>query len=93
LQARPPAYIATPNPDADLAKPATYQELIDMLDHENLVVRDLAFWHLALLVPEGAKTIAYNPVLETDKRREAVSQWRKLVGKDHVPLRKAEIAQ
>ena len=33
----------------------TYQRLIDDLNHENLAVRDLAYWHLANRVREGAK--------------------------------------
>jgi len=74
-------------PEADLARPETYQGLIDLLDHEDLVVRDLAFWHLAALVPEGAKTIAYNPIMEADQRGAAVAKWRKLVPRGQVPRR------
>src|SRR5207248_2158656 len=72
-------------PDADLTKPQTYQSLIGYLDHENLIVRDLAFWHLAQIVPEGATKIAYDPVADSDKRRKFVEEWQKLVPPGTVP--------
>jgi hypothetical protein len=38
-----PCKLLQPLPAADLARAETYQELIGHLDHENLLVRDLAF--------------------------------------------------
>ncbi len=72
-------------PDADLAKPETYQSLIRYLDHENLIVRDLAFWHLAQLVPSGAASIAYDPVAEADQRRKHIAEWQKIILPGKVP--------
>jgi hypothetical protein len=72
-------------PDADLAKPETYQSLIRFLDHENLIVRDLAFWHLAQLVPSGAASIAYDPAAEADQRRKHIAQWQKIIPPGKVP--------
>jgi hypothetical protein len=64
------------------SNPQTYQrmgELIEYLDHETLPIRELAFQRLALLVPEGARTIEFDPVWESTERRQAMEQWRKLV--------------
>jgi pSer/pThr/pTyr-binding forkhead associated (FHA) protein len=72
-------------PDTALKSPNTYQNLIGYLDHENLIVRDLAFWHLAQLVPEGAAKIAYDPLAEADQRKKTIDQWRKLVPPGTVP--------
>jgi hypothetical protein len=74
-----------PLPAYDLARAETYQELIGRLDHENLLVRDLAFWHLANLVEEGPRKIAYDPAQNAEQRRPAVEQWRKLVPPGVVP--------
>jgi hypothetical protein len=71
--------------EADAAKPETYQKLVGYLDHENLAIRDLAFWHLTLLVPEGAKSINYDPAADSEKRKQGVEQWRKLVPPGKVP--------
>jgi hypothetical protein len=74
-----------PLPAAELARPETYQDLIRCLDHENLLVRDLAFWHLANLVAEGPRKIAYDPAADEQHRRQAIEQWRKLVPPGKVP--------
>ena len=57
--------------DAALAEPQTYATLIDYLNHENLAIRELAFWHLAHMVPEGAKKIVYDPAAEVGAARSA----------------------
>jgi hypothetical protein len=72
-------------PDSELKSPNTYQDLIGYLDHENLIVRDLAFWHLAQLVPEGAAQIAYDPLAEADQRKQRIQQWQILVPPRKVP--------
>jgi hypothetical protein len=69
----------------DLARPETYQTLIGYLDHENLAVRDLAYWHLALLVPEGARKIRYDPVADPENRQQSIRRWKKLVPEGKVP--------
>lgn len=72
-------------PDAALKKPVTYARLIGYLDHENLAIRELAFWHLAHLVPEGAKKIPYDPAGEVAARAKAVQEWKKLIPEGSVP--------
>jgi hypothetical protein len=65
--------------------PKTYATLIGYLNHDNLVVRDLAFWHLATLVPEIARNVPYNPTMDADKRKQAQEQWKKLLPEGRPP--------
>jgi hypothetical protein len=76
-----------PLPTESLGRPETYQTLIGYLEHENLSVRDLAYWHLALLVPEGARTIPYDPAGQAEQRRQGIEGWRKLIPEGKVPVR------
>jgi hypothetical protein len=69
----------------------TYEELIDRLDHDNRLVRDLAFWHLDQLgvggrLPAEAKRIKYDPAGDAEARREAVDKWKKLLADRKVPV-------
>jgi serine/threonine protein kinase len=75
--------------DEELANPKTFAFLIRCLGHERLIVRDLAFQHLALLVPEGAKKIQYDPNADPDKRKPAVEQWKQLIPEGKVPAKLA----
>jgi hypothetical protein len=72
--------------DDQLARPETYQTLIDYLDHEVLPIRALAHWHLVRLAPAGKK-IAYNPRGRKEEREQAVEEWRKLIPSGEVPSR------
>jgi hypothetical protein len=72
--------------EADLASPETYQTLIDYLDHDQLAIRELAYWHLYRLVPAG-RDIAYNPLDSKEAREAAIQKWRKLVPPGKVPAR------
>ncbi|HEY7155564.1 MAG TPA: FHA domain-containing protein [Gemmataceae bacterium] len=77
-------------PPEALGQKKTYEDLIDCLDDDNLLVRDLAFWQLDQLgvggrLPEEARKIAYDPTWEEEKRRPAVEQWKKLLGEGKVP--------
>jgi hypothetical protein len=77
--------------DEQLARPETYQGLIDYLDHDVLAIRGLAYWHLYRLVPEG-RELGYNP-LDTKKAREAaVARWRKLISPGQVPKHYRSVA-
>ncbi len=67
------------------ARPETYQRLINLLNHEGLPVRDLAFWHLALLAGPEKGTIDYNPAGRSDERKKGMDQWRKLIPPGKVP--------
>jgi hypothetical protein len=72
--------------EAELEKPETYQTLIDYLDHEKLIIRALASWHLNRLVREGSK-FGYNPADPAEKREAAVTKWKALIPPGHVPSR------
>jgi hypothetical protein len=76
--------------DEDLARPETYQTLIDFLDHDVIGIRGLAYWHLRRLVPAG-QGINYNPAASKEERKAAIQKWRALVPSGQVPPRaKAE---
>lgn len=64
--------------------PATYQLLIEGLNHSRLPVRELSYWHLVHLVPEGQK-IAYDAAGPVDQREAAIAAWRKLVPPGQIP--------
>src|SRR5262249_2830480 len=68
----------------DVLKPETYEKLIGLLNEPKLPIRDLAYWHLALLVPQGRK-IAYSPVDPPDARARAQAEWRKLIPPGKLP--------
>jgi hypothetical protein len=70
--------------DEQLARPETYQALIDYLDHDLLAIRGLAYWHLYRLVPEG-RELGYNPLEARDAREAAIANWRKLIPPGQVP--------
>jgi hypothetical protein len=70
--------------EADLARPETYQMLIDYLGHDKLAIRGLANWHLYRLVPAG-REIGYSPMASKEERDAAIAKWRKLVPKGTVP--------
>jgi hypothetical protein len=66
-------------------KPATVTELVTLLDHDELTIRERALWHLAELTRAGiipekeARAIDYDPQAEPEKRQAAVEQWKRLV--------------
>jgi hypothetical protein len=72
--------------ESDLALPETYQTLLDYLDHEQLAIRGLAYWHLSRLVPAG-RAIGYNPLDPKAARAEAVQKWHQLLPPGKVPAR------
>jgi hypothetical protein len=67
-----------------LARPETYQTLIDYLDHEKLGIRGLAYWHLSRLVPEGKK-FGYHPADSEKKRLAAAAKWKNLIPEGKMP--------
>jgi hypothetical protein len=71
--------------DTELNNPGTYETLIEYLRHDKLPVRELAYWHLRILVPEGAKKIAYHPAGGIEQRERAYEQWKKLVPPGKLP--------
>ncbi len=79
-------------PAEALCERKTYVELVDQLDHDNLLVRDLSFWQLDQIgvgghLPEEARKIEYNPTRESAERQTAVTQWKKLLEDGRLPRR------
>jgi hypothetical protein len=68
----------------DLARPETYETLIDYLNHEKLSVRELASWHLTRLVPQG-RTIGFDAAAPAEQRGRAVAAWRRLIPAGQLP--------
>jgi hypothetical protein len=68
----------------DLAKPETYETLIDYLNHSRLALRGLAYWHLSRLVPAGQE-LKYNPLDTKEDRQKAIAKWRELVPAGQLP--------
>jgi hypothetical protein len=77
-------------PPEALEQKKTYEELIAYLDDDNRAVRNLAFWQLDQLgvggwLPDEAKKIEYDPTWESEQRRPAIEQWKKLIADGKVP--------
>jgi hypothetical protein len=68
----------------DLARPETYEMLIDYLGSDRLAIRGLAGWHLYRLVPAGRK-FGYNPLAPQEERARAIREWKKLVPSGKLP--------
>jgi hypothetical protein len=75
--------------EEEAARPDTYRTLISHLNHENLIVRGLAYWHLARLAPEGGRSIPYDPAGDAGQRQKAIEQWRQLIPAGKLPPRAA----
>jgi hypothetical protein len=77
-------------PKDDLRR-QTLEELAGLLDHDELVVRKLALWHLseltrARLIPvKEAEAIGYDPLADKEPRRLAVEKWKKLITSVKIP--------
>ncbi len=70
--------------DDDLARPVTYEELINLLGSDKRFIRGLAYWHLSRLVPEG-KAFGYDPFGPQDARDAAVKKWKELIPAGKLP--------
>jgi hypothetical protein len=70
--------------DDDLAHPETYHCLISYLGSDRVSLRELAYWHLQRLVPEGKK-FGYEPLGPKEKRDAAIKEWRKLIPAGEMP--------
>jgi hypothetical protein len=67
-----------------LADPDTWAYLIDKLKNDRLAIRELAYFHLARLVPDGRK-IPYNPGDAPDGLQRGYEQWKKLIPDGKLP--------
>jgi uncharacterized protein (TIGR03000 family) len=70
-----------------LARPEYIQALAAYLDHNEPLIRGLAFWHLSRLLPAG-REFGYNPLSPKETRAAAVQKWKQLVGKTSGPSKK-----
>jgi hypothetical protein len=68
-----------------LQEPVTYQALIEYLLNEKPAIRELAYYHLWHIVPEGRK-IEYTSTMPAEQRKQAVTQWKKLIPEGSVPM-------
>ncbi len=66
------------------ARPETYDVLIQYLNHDLLGVRELAAWHLYVLVPAG-REIFYAAVAPANVRQAAQARWHKLIPAGKLP--------
>ena len=69
--------------DDDLARPVTYEMLINLLNSDKRFIRGLAYWHLSRLVPEGKK-FGYDPFARR-RRDAAVKKWKELIPDGKLP--------
>ena len=83
-QARNALYLLDGIEPDKLRQPATYDILIQALNHGKAPMRQLAHWHLVRLVPGGDK-IAYDPAAPEAERLQAILQWRRLVPEGELP--------
>ena len=70
-----------------IANPATYDTLIEYLRNDKLPIRELAYWQLSRLVPEGEKKIRYDPAGSEDQRLNSVRLWKQLIPEGKLPPR------
>jgi hypothetical protein len=77
--------------DDDLTRPEVYDALVAYLRHENLAIRNLAYWHLSRLVPQGRK-FGYDPAAAKEDREKAILEWKKLIPGGKLPPKEKVIA-
>lgn len=69
----------------DLSDPTKYEELIELLDNSNAIVREMAAFRLYQAVPMG-RGIPYSAWDTADLRRAAMDQWRFIIPPGSLPL-------
>jgi len=73
-----------PYSDRQKGQPETYEALIAFLKHDLLPIRELAYSHLVVLVPQGRK-IPYDPAGSPQQRSAGYDQWKKLIPTGKLP--------
>lgn len=68
----------------DLARPETFEVLIDYLGSPKAAVRSLAAWHLVRLVPQG-KSLAFKPNGTETDAKQYQQEWKKIVPPGQLP--------
>jgi hypothetical protein len=73
-------------PDEQAGRPETYEALIAYLDNEKVAIRELAHRQLQVLVRnEAAQKIPYDAAGDTNQRKKAIEQWKKLIPDGKLP--------
>jgi hypothetical protein len=68
----------------DLARPETYELLIDCLANSSLVIRELGSYKLQIYVPAGSG-IRYSAADPENLRTAAYNAWRRLIPPGQLP--------
>jgi hypothetical protein len=69
----------------DPLNPVTYQALLGYLRNDRLAVRELAYWRLSSLDPDGPRVTRYNPAADADARNAGVAAWEKRIPDGKLP--------
>lgn len=70
--------------ESDTYERRTYEFLFQQLEDPKLAVRELAYWHLAQLDPDGARASMYNPA--NDQQRDAaLRRWKQRLTEGRLP--------
>jgi hypothetical protein len=69
--------------DRERGDPLTYEALIAYLKHDKIAIRELAYSHLAALVPDAK--IAYDPSGPPDHRDAVVQKWKEIIPDGKLP--------
>lgn len=64
----------------EINEPATFSLLLDMLQNDRIAIRELAYGHLLLLVPDGA-TFGYDVAADKEARAKGFEKWKQLLAK------------
>ncbi|HEY1861738.1 MAG TPA: hypothetical protein VGG61_15365 [Gemmataceae bacterium] len=70
--------------ELDRSRSETYETLISYLKHDKLPIRELAWWHLIRIVPDGNK-IAYDPGAPPADRQKGYEAWKKMLDDKKLP--------
>jgi hypothetical protein len=70
-------------------EPDTYETLIAYLRHRNLAIRELAYWQLTRLVPEGLQ-VPYDAAAPEGERTKAYRAWKERIPSGSVPGQKSK---
>lgn len=64
-----------PLSEADLRKPSLHSQMLELLSHADLEIRQLAFWHLMKAFPEYSQKSKYDPLAPENERKQEVTKW------------------
>jgi tRNA A-37 threonylcarbamoyl transferase component Bud32 len=70
--------------DEQLKEPPTWERLIFLLKSERPAIRELAYYHLFRLVPDGRRQ-QFDPGISAEQRERAFGEWKKLIPEGKLP--------